>query len=386
MVGYDLKGKINMARLDSLSVSGFKSIREMDSLPLTKLNLLIGANGSGKSNFLELFKLLRASMQLPLPGFKDTDLKKYVLDSGVAADFLYKGKPEATQIYFKLDFGVNGYRMVLVPTQDDLLRIDSEGTYYKDMNHWYNLHSPDGFTPALLADKDTEGVFSKHGVGYYVYESIKNWQMYHFHDTGRLSPIKSSQNVFDYGYLRFDGSNLASYLLYLKGHPYHSFFYSQIVAAVRQVAPFFDDFILEANPQDLVRLLWKQKGSDYPMKPQLLSDGTLRFICLATVLLQPKHPDTIIIDEPELGLHPYAIGLLAELMQARSTDTQLIVATQSPALISHFEPEDIIVCDRMEGQSTFTRLNSNSLDVWLEDYSLGELWTKNILSGGPIHE
>ncbi|HAF86539.1 MAG TPA: recombinase RecF [Sphaerochaeta sp.] len=375
-----------MARLDSLSVSGFKSIREMDSLPLTKLNLLIGANGSGKSNFLELFKLLRASMQLPLPGFKETDLKKYVLDSGVAADFLYKGKSEATQINFKLDFGENGYGMVLVPTQDDLLRIDSEGTYHKGTDHWYSLHSPDGFTPALLADKDTEGVFSKHGVGYYVYESIKNWQMYHFHDTGRLSPIKSSQNVFDYGYLRFDGSNLASYLLYLKGHPHHSFFYSQIVEAVRQVAPFFDDFILEANPQDLVRLLWKQKGSDYPMKPQSLSDGTLRFICLATVLLQPKHPDTIIIDEPELGLHPYAIGLLAELMQARSTDTQLIVATQSPALISHFKPEDIIVCDRMEGQSTFTRLNSNSLDVWLEDYSLGELWTKGVLLGGPVHE
>lgn len=386
MVGYNLKGNINMARLDSLSVRGFKSIREMDSLPLTKLNLLIGANGSGKSNFLELFKLLRASMQLPLPGFKETDLKKYVLDSGVAADFLYKGKSEATQINFKLDFGENGYGMVLVPTQDDLLRIDSEGTYYKGTDHWYSLHSPDGFTPALLADKDTEGVFSKHGVGYYVYESIKNWQMYHFHDTGRLSPIKSSQNVFDYGYLRFDGSNLASYLLYLKGHPHHSFFYSQIVAAVRQVAPFFDDFILEANPQDLVRLLWKQKGSDYPMKPQSLSDGTLRFICLATVLLQPKHPDTIIIDEPELGLHPYAIGLLAELMQARSTDTQLIVATQSPALISHFKPEDIIVCDRMEGQSTFTRLNSNSLDVWLEDYSLGELWTKDVLLGGPVHE
>jgi len=386
MVGYNLKGNVNMARLDSLTVRGFKSIRELDSLALTSLNLLIGANGSGKSNFLELFKLLRASMQLPLPGFKETDLKKYVLDSGIAADFLYKGKPEATQIYFKLEFGVNGYGMVLVPTQDDLLRIDMEGKYYKGTDHWYGLHSPDGFTPALLADKESEGVYTKRSVGFYVYESIKNWQMYHFHDTGRLSPIKSSQSVFDHENLRFDGSNLASYLLYLKGHPHHKLYYSLIVEAIRQVAPFFDDFLLEPNSQDLVRLLWKQKGSDYPMKPQALSDGTLRFICLATVLLQPKHPDTIIIDEPELGLHPYAIGLLAELMQARSTDTQLIVATQSPALIAHFEPEDIIVCDRKEGQSTFTRLNSDSLGPWLEEYSLGKLWTKNILSGGPVSE
>ena len=386
MVGFNLKGNIKMARLDSLSVQGFKSIRELDALPLTNLNLLIGANGSGKSNFLELFKFLRASMQLPLPGFKETGLKKYINDFGGASDLLYKGTPDSLAITFNLHFGENGYKMELVPNQNDLLRIDSEGTYYNGVDRWYDLHSPDGFTPALLADKDTEGVFSKHGVSYYVYESIKNWQMYHFHDTGKLSPIKSFQNVLDHGYLRFDGSNLASYLLSLKEHPINRYFYSQIVEAVRQVAPFFDDFILEPNFNETVRLIWKQKGSDYPMKPQTLSDGTLRFICLATVLLQPNHPDTIIIDEPELGLHPYAIGLLAELMQARATDTQLIVATQSPALISHFKPENIIVCERKEGQSTFTRLNPDSLDVWLEDYSLGELWTKNVLSGGPVHE
>ena len=126
----------------------------------------------GKSNFLELFKLLRASMKLPLPGFMETDLKKYVLDSGTAADFMFKGKPEATRIYFKLEFGQNGYGMVLVPTLDDLLRIDSEGTYYKGIDHWYRLHSPDGFTPALLADKESKGVVSNHGVGYSINVSI----------------------------------------------------------------------------------------------------------------------------------------------------------------------------------------------------------------------
>lgn len=291
------------------------------------------------------------------------------------------GSPEATRISFTLDFGDNRYGMELVPTQDDLLRIDTEGTLYKGSGSWYSLYSPDGFTPGLLTDRDRSGSTSIHGVGYYVFESIKNWQMYHFHDTGRLSLIKSAQSVFDNVYLRFDGSNLASYLLFLKRNPVYEKYYFQIVDTVRQVAPFFDGFVLEANSQDMVRLLWKQKGSDYPMKPQALSDGTLRFICLATVLLQPKHPETIIIDEPELGLHPYAIGILAELMKARSYDTQLIVATQSPVLISYFEPEDIIVCDRKEGQSTFFRLDPGSLDVWLEDYSLGELWTKNVLSG-----
>jgi len=122
------------------------------------------------------------------------------------------------------------------------------------------------------------------------------------------------------------------------------------------------------------------------MKPQSLSDGTLRFICLATVLLQPRQPETILIDEPELGLHPYAISLLAELIKGRSVDTQIIISTQSPELIDCFEPDDVIVCDRKEGQSTFTRLDKKDLDLWLSDYNLGDLWKNNILSGGPLHE
>lgn len=251
------------------------------------------------------------------------------------------------------------------------------------------MRSPDGFTPGLLQYKDSEevdGMQGMHAVASSVYQSIKEWQSYHVAATGRLSPMKSSQSIYEHAYLLPDGSNLASFLLFLKESPQFHHSYALIVSSVCLIAPFFEDFILEANAQDLVRLLWKQKGSTNPMKPQVLSEGTLRFLFLATALLQPTHLDTITIDEPELGLHPTAIAILAELMQARSTDTQLIVATQSPSLISHFEPEDIIVCDRMEGQSTFTRLDPDSLDIWLEDYSLGELWVKNILSAGPVYE
>ncbi len=376
-----------MARLNSLSVQGFKSIQDLEAFPLTNMNLLIGGNGSGKSNLLELFTFLRAAMQLPLPGFRETDLKKYVLDAGVASDLLYKGNPEAKAIMFTLHFDEDvAYTMELVPTQDDLLRIQAEAVFDASSDRWYQLYSPDEFTPGLLKYMDTKGIDCIHVAAPSVYQSIQKWQNYHFTATGRLSPMKSSQSVFDHAYLRSDGFNLASYLLFLKGHPDHTYLYTQIVETVRLIAPFFDDFILEPNFNETVRLLWKQKGSDYPMKPQTLSEGTLRFICLATALLQPKHPDTIIIDEPELGLHPFAIAILAELMQARATDTQLIVATQSPDLINYFAAEDIIICDRKEGQSTFTRLSYSSVDVWLEEYSLGELWTKNILSGGPVHE
>jgi predicted ATPase len=135
-----------------------------------------------------------------------------------------------------------------------------------------------------------------------------------------------------------------------------------------------------------VNLSWKQKGSDYPMQPYHFSDGTIRFICLATALLQPELPATIVIDEPELGLHPYAIEILAELIQATSQKTQLIISTQSAALVDCFKPENIIVVNRNDGASVFARLQPDKLDSWLEDYSLGELWRKNVLTGGPAHE
>jgi predicted ATPase len=375
-----------MAQLDKLNISGFKSICRLEDFPLKSINLVIGGNGAGKSNFIEIFKFLRALMQLPLPGFNKTDLQKYVADAGSAGDLLFNGRAVTEQIEIKLLFGQNGYQIVLRPTQDDTLRIDSEHTYYSFTDKWYSLRSRDGFTPGLLEDKDEPGVLSRNNISHYVYESISSWQMYHFHDTGRLSPIKAFQDVDDNAYLRFDGSNLASYLYKLKGTLSLRQSYADIVKTIQQVAPFFDDFVLIPRENDKIRLLWKQKGSDYPLKPQALSDGTLRFICLATVLLQPHHPEMILIDEPELGLHPYAISILAELVKSRAIDTQLVLATQSSEFIDCFDPEDVVVCDRKDGQSTFTRLEASELDAWLENYTLGELWRKNVLSGGPMHE
>ena len=183
-------------------------------------------------------------------------------------------------------------------------------------------------------------------------------------------------------------ANLDIFLLNLKNNVYLSGYYNRIVDAVRLIIPFFDDFRLDVQrlgEAEKVRLSWSQKGSDFPMQPYHLSDGSIRFICLATALLQPDPPSTIIIDEPELGLHPAAIVVLAELIQAASKQTQVIVATQSPALIDQFGIEDIIVVNRENGASTFKRLKEAGFLSWLEDYSIGELWEKNVISGGPVY-
>ena len=158
-----------------------------------------------------------------------------------------------------------------------------------------------------------------------------------------------------------------------------------IEETVKLIAPYFDRFVLEPDAlnEERIRLEWMEVGSDKMFNANHLSDGTLRMICLTTLLLQPNPPDTIIIDEPELGLHPYAITVLASLMKSFATAKQLIVSTQSVTLINHFEADDIIVTDKKDGASVLRRLDERELEAWKDDYSLGEIWEKNIIGGRP---
>jgi len=372
------------ASLDKLTIKGFKSIKDLENFELTNLNVLIGGNGAGKSNFIDFFRLLRAMMELSLPGIEKASLASYIEDGGGSDDFLYNGPKVTNNIDAELHFGMNGYKFTLSPSTDETFIINGESTLYTGGNSkWWSLGSGH-IKPVLLTEKDGKGLYGKKSISYYIYESITSWKIYHFHDSSKTAPMRRSESIYDYSYLRFDGSNIAPFLLHLKESNQSSYF--DIIESIRLVTPFFDDFILKPNKAEKVRLLWNQKGSDYPLKPNHLSDGTIRFICLATALLQPQLPSTIILDEPELGLHPFAIEILAELIKATSKKTQVIVSTQSPALVDCFDVENIIVVNRKNGFSHFERLSKADYTSWIEDYSLGELWRKNIILGGPDHE
>lgn len=370
--------------LDKITIEGFKSIRSLENFELKPLNVLIGGNGAGKSNFIDFFRLLRAMMQLPLPNLESTNLHTFIQSSGGSDDFLFNGPKITKQIEAELFFGQNGYRFILAPTAVETFFIAREETYYKHSGQPWKLIGQGIQVPQLLNEKNKPGVSGGQSVAWHIYDSIDAWTIYHFHDTSIFAPMRRSETIHDHNYLRFDAANIAPYLFYLLNTNNNT--YRQIVETIRLAAPFFGDFILQPDMNEKVRLLWKQKGSDYPLKPHHLSDGTLRFICLVTALLQPNLPYTIIIDEPELGLHPYAISILAELIKATSRRIQLVICTQSPTLVDNFEPEDIVVVNRENGASTFRRLDQKDLSAWLEDYSLGELWQKNIISGGPVHE
>jgi predicted ATPase len=361
--------------LNRISISGYKSIRELKDLELHSLNVLIGANGSGKTNFISLFTMLRQIIE--------ENLQLYVAQSGGANTFLYFGQKTTDEIAIWLVFGANGYRCRLVPASGDTLIFASETCWYEapEDTQPYVVHMGAGYQETQL-HRETRNR-PELGILDHVISAMQGWRVYHFHDTSSSAGVKLTGDINDNAVLRPDGDNLAAFLYWLREQqPDH---YRQIVNTIRLAAPFFDDFALRPsrlNPTK-IQLEWQERGSDAYFDANYLSDGTLRFMCLVTLLLQPELPTTILIDEPELGLHPYAITLLASLIRSAATQTQVIVSTQSVPLVNQFGPEDIIVVDREAGQSVFKRLARADLESWLDDYGMGDLWEKNLLGGRP---
>lgn len=365
-----------MPELETITVKGFKSIASVENLKLGAINVVIGPNGSGKSNFIGVFSFLNA--------IRDGRLQDYVIKAGGADKVLHFGSKQTQKLQMRISFQNerNQYAIHLEPTDADELVPSFEVVYFWDKAKYPQPYSEPieriGKEAGISAQKSTR-------IASYVRDHLDRWRLYHFHDTSSTSPMKKTADVNDNRYLRSDGSNLAAFLYYLREK--HEASYSLIRRTVQRVAPFFDDFQLEPqklNP-DKIRLEWRHKGSDAYFDAPSLSDGTLRFIALATLLLQPEsyRPSVILVDEPELGLHPYAITLLASLIKQASASMQVIISTQSPLLLDHFQPEDVLVADRVDGCTQFTRLDPAKLDSWLQDYSLGQLWEKNELGGRP---
>jgi len=365
--------------LKKLTIRGFKSIENLQDFEMRPLNVLIGANGSGKSNFVDFFRMLRV--------IADEGLQKFINVQGGGDGFFFLGPKQTPQITAHMEFGDNIYEFDLIPASNGSVQISEERVLNTGKGICSLRPKPisSGFSESLLKHRATT-FGQRRGEPGFVYDSISNWTVYHFHDTSMLAPMRRDQSVRDYERLRHDASNIAAFLMHMKQHNEGA--YRLIRDTVRLIAPFFDDFLLrpeERGGNEVVRLEWQQKGSDFPFQPNQLSDGTIRFICLTTALLQPCLPAMIVIDEPELGLHPYAISMIADLIKSASERTQVVICTQSPILLDHFEPEDLITVNREQGHSTFDRLEPNELDLWIDEYSVGELWQKNVIRGGPTH-
>ncbi|RZJ84322.1 MAG: ATPase, partial [Chryseobacterium sp.] len=291
-----------------IAIEGYKSIKKQ-IVNLAPINIIIGGNGVGKSNLISVFSLIR--------NLYEKNLRNYVIKKGGADSFLYFGKKNTPAIDIQFLF------------------IKSLKTGFYN-GHWHFKQYESNKPESDFQDINT-------GQAFWMNDRLKEFEVYHFHDTGDNSPMKGYCNINDNRYLKSDGSNIAAFLYYLK--VVHVKTFLRLERTIKSIAPFFDRFELEPNRlnENQIQLEWREVGaSDSYFNAYHLSDGTLRFICLATLLMQPKPPKTIIIDEPELGLHPIAINKLAGLIRKASQAVQIIISSQSVNLVDNFEAEDIL--------------------------------------------
>ena len=376
-----------MEKLTRLTASGFRSIRKVD-IELGDLTVLIGANGSGKSNFVAFFNLL---------GFMVTDsLQLYIGRKGGGSSVLHYGPKHTplltTTLRFEDDKGWSEYGCTLAHASPDRLIFTHERVTFQrtgEAKPPFSRELGSGHAETLLttvnSGNDTVAQVARRFLA-----RLKGLRVYHFHDTSESAYIRTSQEIDRNRILQSNGGNLASFLYMLReSFPSH---YERILSTVRLAVPYLRELDLEPDrlsPKH-IQLRWRDRNSEYEFGAHQLSDGSLRAIALITALLQPEEllPTVIFVDEPELGLHPTAIGVVATLLKAVSAKRQVVVATQSPRLLAEFEPSDVVVVEREEdrkgyGASTFRRLGADDLGDWLKDYNLGALYEMNITGGGP---
>ncbi|MFF3290668.1 AAA family ATPase [Streptomyces sp. NPDC003023] len=367
-------------RVRRITVSGYKSIRDV-TLDLGPVTVLVGPNGAGKSNFIEAVELLGR--------IADGELGLEVGLRGGAVAILHDVAKGAATLELRMEAGddrfTNVYEAGLIPSHRGELVFAREVLEFHDAaRHEQPMRRElgQGHRESRLAETVAETPHG--GVARHTLEMLRGCRVYHFHDTTPGAPVKQPGYVSDTEALHPDARNLAAFLLRLEAE--HPAEYRSIVRTVRSVAPFFRDFVLTEDASKRVLLRWTQSGDDTVYPADALSDGTLRFICLATLLLQPFPPALLVLDEPELGLHPFALTVLAELFRSAARRSQVLAATQSVTLLDQFRLDELVVADRVDGATRLSRPEPEALAAWLDDYSLGDLWLKNLLGGRPQPE
>ncbi len=365
-------------RLTKLTLRGFRSIKKLDDFEPGPMNVMIGANGAGKSNLISFFRLLSWMMLSP------PDLQKYVSILGGANAILHDGAGTTQTIEgiltLETEVGENEYHFRLAHAAADTLIFTEE--QYRFSAHdrptkapWKQLGA--GHREAKIVQEADSDQTAK-----VIRSLLRQCRVYQFHNTSFTARMRQKWSADEDRWLREDGANLAPFLLRLRES--NPTYYARILEVIRQITPFFADFELRRE-YDKVLLRWREQDCDMEFDASQASDGTLRTMALISLLLQPPDdlPGILILDEPELGLHPYAITVVAGLLRSAAQHVQVLVATQSTALVNHFEPEEVVVADRVGRESVFHRLDRENLSEWLEEYSISELWEKNVIGGRP---
>jgi predicted ATPase len=366
-------------KLQSFSLRGFKTIGDLEDFYLNQITVLIGPNGAGKSNLISFFRFL--SWMTTAPG----NVQLHIAEVGGASAILHGGATQSREIAARLalstELGENEYEFRLFHAAGDTLIFAEERFRFSRADipgkaRWKDLGA--GHRESKLIEEAESG----DRTAATILSLLRKMVVYQFHNTSSTARMRNKWHVDDNRWLKEDAANLASFLFRLRNSEER--YYRRIVETLRLILPFFADFELEPE-HDRLLLRWRERGSDRVFAAAQAADGMLRAMALTALLLQPEKslPNVLILDEPELGLHPYAINVIAGLIRGVASQVQVVLATQSVSLIDHFAPEEIVIAERKGAESSFRRLDTTDLQEWLAEYTLSELWEKNVLGGRP---
>ena len=367
-----------LSRIVSVHIKGFRSLADVKLDNMPNPMLLLGANGSGKSNALRFFEMLKE--------MSHSRLDRFILQQGGADDQLFGGQRKTkridTVVSFHNSLGANRLSFTLTPTSEDKLAIPSEEFRFTphgrggDLN--YGPFSGGVESSFFSISRSPKSDWRTRAAT----DFLGDCSQYQFHDTSSGSPVQHRWDVEDNHRLLAHGGNLAPILLRLREVDFPR--YRLICTHLRRVMPEFDDFEIQASfGKTLLR--WRPQNTNKTMSPHLTSDGTLRCFFLVALLNLPDEmlPRVILLDEPELGLHPLAISLVSHMVKSLAQRRQVIVATQSPHFVDAFNLNEIVVLNMRNGSTEANRLSEDEFGHWLEEYTTGELWWKNVLGGYP---
>ena len=371
--------------IESVRIRGFRSLEDVELSGLPRAAVLIGANGSGKSNFIRFFELLTWMLGA-------RRLAEFVQRQGGADDQLFGGnrltpRLEA-EVALRTDSGRNDYRFALTHAHPDRFFFTEESFRFSRAGlpteaQWENLGSGQREAGIVEVARLWDVIELRIVAAWEIVNLLGDCTVYQFHDTSDSSNFKQRWDVEDNNYLRSHGGNLAAVLHRLEREDVRR--YEVICRHIGRILPGFDRFVLEES-YGKVMLRWQAKGADKTFGAHLTSDGSLRFFALVTLLNLPPEmlPGVMLLDEPELGLHPAAITLVGGMIKALAEERQVIVATQSPLLVDAFDLDEIFVLDLQDGQTEIRKLDPDDYRQWLDDsFTPGQLWQKNLLGGRP---
>ena len=387
--------------IKKIKLTNFLSFsNESQEIELRPLNVIIGANGSGKSNFLESFYFLQN-----LPSNVGTPIR----EGGGISEWLYKGLPEqpnmklelfvdnpcprkiCNELYYAVSFSSAGFNYMIIDEQlkskEAQTRCFDRYIFYEFKNGQPFITLPGHIDTIKLEDVNpTQSILEqiRDETNYreitYLAREFKKIKIYREWQFGKYSPVRQPQRAdMPNQYLEPDCTNLGLVLNQIERNAEAK---KRLLSELKNFYNDVEDFYLNIF-SNTIQIYFHESGLRSPVPATRLSDGTLRYLCLLAILCNPNKPPVLCIEEPELGLHPDVFPGLSRLIQEASQHCQIIVTTHSDIFVDTFNdiPEAILVSEKDENGTSINRLNHEELKPWLEKYRLGRLWMRGEIGG-----